>query len=164
MSDLELWRDIRASKIDFARGCGCARVSKPNASGLRLVRQIFCRRLRRYTSKGIRLFVLGCNQATTGLVQFRNLLEVEKNGFSSLLKAWRLLLQSKTKVRRGHNESSLKDVHALHLLMQRQYHSLWAAPIQLWTSDVSINGEGACRFRDALLLTSSTRWRRYPQS
>ncbi len=48
LSDLELWRDIRASNIDCARCCGCARVSQPNASGLRLVCRFFCRRLGRY--------------------------------------------------------------------------------------------------------------------
>ncbi len=35
LSDLELWRDIRVSKIECARRCGCARVSQPNASAWR---------------------------------------------------------------------------------------------------------------------------------
>ncbi len=51
LSDLELWRDIRASKIDGAHCCRRARVSQPNASGLRLKCRIFCGRLSRYNFK-----------------------------------------------------------------------------------------------------------------
>ncbi len=50
LSDLELWRDMRASKIEGAHCCKRARVSQPNASGLRLERRIFCGRYSRYTS------------------------------------------------------------------------------------------------------------------
>ncbi len=48
LSNLELWRDIRASRIEGAHCCSRARVSQPNESGLRLARRIFCGRLSRY--------------------------------------------------------------------------------------------------------------------
>ncbi len=50
LSDLELWRDMRASTIEGGHCCKRARVSQPNASGLRLAHRIFCGRLSRYTS------------------------------------------------------------------------------------------------------------------
>ncbi len=53
LSDLELWRDMRASKSEGAHFCRRARVSQPNASGLRLARRIFCGRLSRYKLRGI---------------------------------------------------------------------------------------------------------------
>ncbi len=54
LSDIELCRDIRADKIEGRR----ARVSQPNASGLRLARRIFCGRLSRYTSTVIAAVVI----------------------------------------------------------------------------------------------------------
>ncbi len=50
LNDLELWRDMRASKIEGAHCCRRARVSQPNAIDLWLARRIFYGRLSRYTS------------------------------------------------------------------------------------------------------------------
>ncbi len=48
LSDLELWRDMRASKIEGAHCCRRARVSQPTVSGLRLASRIFFGQLSRY--------------------------------------------------------------------------------------------------------------------
>ncbi len=64
LSDLELWREIRASKIECAHCCRRACVSQPNASGLRLARRMFCGRLSRYNffqMSQVLFFILACD-------------------------------------------------------------------------------------------------------
>ncbi len=58
LSDLELWCDMRASKSEGAHRCRRARVSQPNASGLRLARRIFYGRLSNYILINLFFFLL----------------------------------------------------------------------------------------------------------